>query len=63
MAYGGFNALPTRAASEKVLHNKAFNIAKNPKYDGYKMNLASIAYNSFNKKCSCGAVTRDSQRS
>ena len=32
MAYGD---LKRRAASDKILRDKAFNIAKNPKYDGY----------------------------
>ena len=36
MAYGDFKDLAKRAASDKVLRNKAFNIAKNPKYDGYQ---------------------------
>ena len=29
MAYGDFKGLPRRTAADKVLHNKAFNIAKN----------------------------------
>ena len=29
-----FNELASRTASDKVLRDKAFNIAKNPKYDG-----------------------------
>ena len=29
---------------DKVLRNKAFNIAKNPKYDVYQTGLASMAY-------------------
>ena len=36
MAYGGFKDLVRRAASDKVLCDKAFNIAKIPKYDRYK---------------------------
>ena len=35
MAYGGFKDLARRKASDKTLRGKAFNIAKNPKYDGY----------------------------
>ena len=31
-------------ASDKVLKDKAFNIAKNPKYDGYQRGLASMVY-------------------
>ena len=33
MAYGDFKDLPRRAAFDKILQDKAFNIAKNPKYD------------------------------
>ena len=36
MAYGYFKILIRRTASDKMLRDKAFNIAKNPKYDGYK---------------------------
>ena len=32
---GGFNKTPRRTASDKILREKAFNIAKNQKYDGY----------------------------
>ena len=35
MAYGDFKDLPRRTASDKVLHDTAFNTAKNPKYDVY----------------------------
>ena len=35
VAYGNFQDLPKRAASDKVLRDKSFNIAKNPKYDEY----------------------------
>ena len=31
MTYGDFKDLPRRTASDKALHNKAFNIAKNTK--------------------------------
>ena len=39
MAYRDFKDLPRRTASDKVLHHKAFNIARNPKYDGYLLVL------------------------
>ena len=45
MAYGDFKDLARRTASEKFLRDKAFNIAKNPKYGGYQKGLASIASN------------------
>ena len=45
MAYGDFKDLKRRTASDKVLRDKAFNIAKNPKYDdGYQRGLASMVY-------------------
>ena len=36
MAYGGSKDLAKRTASDKVLRDKSFNIAKNSKYDGYQ---------------------------
>ena len=48
MAYGDFKDLAKRTASDKVLRDKAFNIAKNLKYDGYQRGLASVVF--FDKK-------------
>ena len=50
MAYGDFKDLARRTASDKVLRDKAFNIAKNPKYDGYQRGLASMLYKFFDQK-------------
>ena len=50
MAYGDFKDLARRTASDKVLRDKAFNIVKNPKYDGYQRGLASVVYKFFDKK-------------
>ena len=47
MAYGDFRDLSGRRAADKVLRDKAFNIAKNPKYDGYQRDLASMVYKFF----------------
>ena len=33
-----------------MLRDKAFNIAKNPKYDGYQRGLASMVYKFFDKR-------------
>ena len=49
MAYGDFKDLKGRKASDKILRDKAFNIAKNPKYDGYQSGLASMVYKFFIK--------------
>ena len=48
--YGGFKYLKTRTFSDKVLRDKAFNVAKNPEYDGYQRGLASMVYKFFDKK-------------
>ena len=50
MAYEDFKNLKRRTASDEVLRDRAFNIAKNPKYDGYQRGLASMFYKFFDKK-------------
>ena len=45
MAYGDFNDLLRRTASNKPLCNKTFNIAINSKYDGYHRGIALVVYN------------------
>ena len=49
MAYGGFKDLPRRKASDKLLRYKAFNIAKNPKYDENQRTLLQLFINCFMK--------------
>ena len=50
MAYRDFKDLARRTASDKILKDKAFNIAKHSKYDGYQRGLASMIYKFFDKK-------------
>ena len=50
MAYGDFKDLNRRTASYLILHNKAFNITKIPKYDGYQRSFFSMVYKFFDKK-------------
>ena len=50
MAYRKSKDLITRTQSDKVLKDKAFNFASNPKYDGYQKGLASMVYKFFDKK-------------
>ena len=57
MAYGDFKELKKRIAADKVLRDKAFNIAKNPKYNGYQRGLASMVYKFFDKKTKGTGVT------
>ena len=59
MAYGDFKDLKRRTFSDKVLRDKAFNIAKNPKYDGYQRGLASMVYKFFDKKSTGSSVANN----
>ena len=47
MANGDFEDITWRTASDKILRDKAFIIAKDPKYDGYERDLVSMVYNLF----------------
>ena len=49
MAYGDFKDLK-RGTAFDVLRDKAFNVAKNPKYDGYQTGLVFMVYKFFDKK-------------
>ena len=59
LAYQDFKELARKAASDKVLRDKAFNIAKNLKYDGYQRGLASIVYKFFDKKSKGSGVANN----
>ena len=39
------------------MKDKAFNIAKNPKYDGYQRSFASMVYKLFDKTSSSSGIT------
>ena len=52
MAYGKSKGLTKRTQSDKVLGDKAFKIASDPKYNGYQRGLASMVYKLFDKKSS-----------
>ena len=56
MAYGDFKDLAQRTAADKVLRDKAFNIAKDPKYDGYQRGVPSMVYKFFDKKTAGSGV-------
>ena len=59
MAYGDFKDLKRRTFFDKVLRDKAFNIAKNPKYDGYQRRLASMVYRFLDKKSKGSGVANN----
>ena len=62
-AYSDSKDLTKRTVADKILKNKAFDIAKDPKYDGYQRGLASMVYKFFDsnvaspdkKSVGCGA--------
>ena len=56
MAYGKSKDLVKRTQSDKVLRDKAFKIASDPKYDGYQRGLASMVYKFFDRKSSGSGI-------
>ena len=52
MPYGKSKDLAKRTQSDKVLREKAFKIASDPKYDGCQRGLASVVYKFSAKKSS-----------
>ena len=59
MAYGHFKDLNRRTFADKVLRDKAFNITKYPKYDGYQRGLAAMDYTFFDKKTSDSSIKNE----
>ena len=51
-AYSDSKDLTKRTVADKILKNRAFDIAKDPKYDGYQRGLASMVYKFFDSKVS-----------
>ena len=49
-AYADHKDLINRTEADKVLKDKAYDIASNPEYDGYQRGLASMVYKFFDKK-------------
>ena len=59
MVYGKTKDLAKRTQSDKVLRDKAFKIASDPKYDGYQRGLASMVYKFFDKKSSGSGIANE----
>ena len=68
-AYADHKDLINRTEADKVLRDKAYDIASNPEYDGYQRGLASMVYKFFDKKSTAepsslkrmgSAIARDS---
>ena len=49
-AYSNSKGLGKRTISDKILKDRAYEIAINPKYDGYQIGLTSMVYKFFDKK-------------
>ena len=49
-AYADHKDLINKTKPDKVLRDKAYDIASNPEYDGYQRGLASVVYKFFDKK-------------
>ena len=59
MTHRELRYLATRTASDKKLRDKAFNIAKNPKYDGYQRGLPAMVYKLFGNKTSGSSINNE----
>ena len=60
-AYSDSKDLTKRTVADKILKNRAFNIAKDTKYDGYQRGLASMVHKFFDKKSKGSGVKLISQ--
>ena len=57
--YGDFTDLNRRKFADKVLRDKASNIAKDPKYDGYQRGLSSMVNKFLDKKASVSGTENE----
>ena len=53
-AYADHKDLISRTEADKVLRDKAYDIASNSEYDGYQRGLASMVYKFFDKNSTAG---------
>ena len=58
-AYADHKDLINRTEADKVLRDKAYDIASNPEYDGYQRALASMVYKFFDKKPMGSGIKKD----
>ena len=62
-AYADHKDLINRTEADKVLKDKAYDVASNPKCDGYQGGLASMVYKFFDKKSTENGNTRNTTKS
>ena len=58
-AYAKYKDVENRLISDQKLKNSAYDIARNPEYDGYQRGLASMVYKFFDKKFLGSGIARD----
>ena len=61
-AYADHKDLINRTKSDKVLKDKAYDIASNLEYDGYQRGLVSMVYTFFDKKSMGSSIARDTAK-
>ena len=59
-AYADHKDLINRTEADKVLRDKAYDIASNPEYDSYQRGLASMVYKFFDKNSTCSGIASSS---
>ena len=59
-AYADHKDLINRTEADKVLRDKAYDIASNPEYDGYQRGLAGMVYKFFDKKSTGSGIASSS---
>ena len=57
-AYSGSKDLAKRTILDTILRDMAYEIAINPKYDGYQRELASMVDKIFDKKIGSGTINK-----
>ena len=62
-AYADHKDLINRTEADKVLRDKAYDIASNPEYDGYQRALVSMVYKFFDKKSMGSGIKKDTTKS
>ena len=59
MAYGKSKDLAKRTQSDRILRDKVFKIASDPKYNGYQRGLTSMVYKFFDKTSSESGIATE----
>ena len=62
-AYADHKDLVNRTKSDKVLTDKAYDIASNPEYDGYQRGLASTVYKFVDKRSMGSGIKKNTAKS